>query len=296
MFYRNVIYIFFSGRRFGRSEVSPDDARLATRSLPQWQKDFLLNEPDLDGVYAEYLEMMVQFGYATLFVSLFPLSPLICFLNNIVEIRLDAINFTASYRRSIPLRVSGIEIWHYCLDIILKLAIMSNAATLAFTSESIPRFMYLYFSKYKRKSYVQFTLIPFNTTLWTGYHDYFPNTSQVCYYKDTYQSTIEWREITIVRLSVFIVFVLFFFIAQLVCKFFLSKPPEHITDRINKAKFLARQAMFANDGEEESKSRNKATGSLEEIELRETMGNTQPPKTNFVHTVLNTTSLETSVV
>ncbi|XP_003370175.1 transmembrane protein 16D, partial [Trichinella spiralis] len=73
-------------RRLVTSEVSPvEEGANGGRNQPTWRKDFALNEPHLDGVYAEYLEMMVQFGYVTLFVSIFPLAPMICLLNNIVE-------------------------------------------------------------------------------------------------------------------------------------------------------------------------------------------------------------------
>lgn len=44
--------------------VNPEheDEPTVLRNLPRWQKDYTLNETNMDGVYAEYLEMMVQFG------------------------------------------------------------------------------------------------------------------------------------------------------------------------------------------------------------------------------------------
>ena len=37
-------------------------------------------------LFEEYLEMMIQYGFVTLFVSAFPLAPLLALLNNIWEV------------------------------------------------------------------------------------------------------------------------------------------------------------------------------------------------------------------
>ena len=46
----------------------------------------------------EYLEMVLQFGFITIFVAAFPLAPLFALLNNWVEIRLDAQKFVRDTR------------------------------------------------------------------------------------------------------------------------------------------------------------------------------------------------------
>ena len=52
-------------------------------------------EFDRLGLLDEYLELAIQYGFITLFVSAFPLAPLCALINNLFEIRLDArkVNF-----------------------------------------------------------------------------------------------------------------------------------------------------------------------------------------------------------
>ena len=54
------------------------------------------------GLFAEYFEMCMQFGFTTMFVAAFPIAPLCALLNNIVEIRLDAFKFITEFRRPVP--------------------------------------------------------------------------------------------------------------------------------------------------------------------------------------------------
>ena len=43
--------------------------------------------------------MWLQFGFVTMFVTAFPLAPLFALINNIIEIRLDAIKMLTMERR-----------------------------------------------------------------------------------------------------------------------------------------------------------------------------------------------------
>lgn len=243
--------------RMGAS-VGPDkDEPTIIRNLPRWQKDYTLNEPDLDGVYAEYLEMMVQFGYVTLFVAAFPLAPLICLLNNIVEIRLDATNFVTAFRRPMPIRVSGIRIWRRCLNVMVKLAVLCNGGFLAFTSEMIPQlvYRYAYSPDGTARGYVRFTLAKFNTTTWAHFYDSYPDWQNIthCYYRDYREDydpqtpKIVWWQIMVARLAFFIIFVITFYFIQWLCDFLVPDVPHHIKVRLDRANFMARKAMYGND-------------------------------------------------
>ncbi|MGH0118833.1 UNVERIFIED_CONTAM: hypothetical protein FKN15_056220 [Acipenser sinensis] len=53
-------------------------------------------------------ELVIQFGFVTLFVASFPLAPLFALLNNVIEIRLDAKKFVTELRRPNAVRAKNI--------------------------------------------------------------------------------------------------------------------------------------------------------------------------------------------
>lgn len=63
------------------------------------------------GVYdvaVDYREMVVQFGYLSLFSSIWPLTPLSFLANNWIELRSDAMKIAMSCQRPIPWRADSI--------------------------------------------------------------------------------------------------------------------------------------------------------------------------------------------
>ncbi len=50
------------------------------------------------GLIDEYLSLVLQFGFMTLFITAFPLAPFFALLNNMLEIRMDAEKFVTVYR------------------------------------------------------------------------------------------------------------------------------------------------------------------------------------------------------
>lgn len=55
--------------------------------------------------------MFVQFGYVVLFSSAFPLAAMCALINNIIEIRSDALKLCTSLQRPFGLRVENIGQW-----------------------------------------------------------------------------------------------------------------------------------------------------------------------------------------
>ncbi|KAJ8922611.1 hypothetical protein NQ315_007643 [Exocentrus adspersus] len=112
-------------------------------SCNQWTEDYKLSEFVSRSLFSEYLEMVLQYGFVTIFVAAFPLAPLFALINNVLEMRLDAKKFIKYYRRPIPQRVKNIGVWYRILAIIGRIAVASNALIIAFSSHFIPRLVYM---------------------------------------------------------------------------------------------------------------------------------------------------------
>ncbi|XP_041964894.1 anoctamin-5 isoform X2 [Alosa sapidissima] len=110
----------------------------------RWEQDHDLQHFSQLGLFYEYLEMVIQFGFITLFVASFPLAPLLALLNNILEVRVDAWKLTTQFRRPIASKAHSIGAWQEILHMIAVFSVVTNAFIVAFTSDMIPRLVYLY--------------------------------------------------------------------------------------------------------------------------------------------------------
>uniref|UniRef100_A0AAY4BAA4 Anoctamin n=1 Tax=Denticeps clupeoides TaxID=299321 RepID=A0AAY4BAA4_9TELE len=134
------------------------------KRLQRYETDYFL-EP-YAGLTPEYMEMIIQFGFVTLFVASFPLAPLFALLNNIIEIRLDAKKFVAELRRPVAARAKDIGIWYNILRGVAKVAVIVNAFVISFTSDFIPRlvYQYMYSPDGSMHGFVNHTLSYFNVS------------------------------------------------------------------------------------------------------------------------------------
>ncbi|XP_014371714.2 anoctamin-4 isoform X2 [Papilio machaon] len=131
-----------------------------------WEQDYHLQDPGRLALFDEYLEMILQYGFVTLFVAAFPLAPLFALLNNIAEIRLDAYKMVTQARRPLAERVEDIGAWYGILRGITYAAVVSNAFVIAYTSDFIPRmvYKYVYSPDYTLAGYIDHSLSLFNTS------------------------------------------------------------------------------------------------------------------------------------
>ncbi|XP_039696922.1 anoctamin-9 [Pteropus medius] len=112
--------------------------------LRDWQRNYRLNPVNTFSLFDEFMEMMIQYGFTTIFVAAFPLAPLLALFSNLVEIRLDAIKMVRLQRRLVPRKAKDIGTWLQVLETIGVLAVIANGMVIAFTSEFIPRVVYKY--------------------------------------------------------------------------------------------------------------------------------------------------------
>uniref|UniRef100_A0AC34GSS8 Anoctamin n=1 Tax=Panagrolaimus sp. ES5 TaxID=591445 RepID=A0AC34GSS8_9BILA len=240
------------------------DANPETVTL--YEKDFALNGPTDQFLFDEYLEMVIQFGFITLFVAAFPLAPFFALINNIMEIRLDAYKFIVTSRKPMPAQAKNIGIWLTILDILSNLAVICNAFVIAFTSDFIPK-LYYYSTRFTMEGYVEFSLSYFDARNLNVTKTDYPDVT-VCRYRDfrkppctllgndttpfnndvecgnSYEYATEYWIIFAYRL----IFVLIFEHVVLTIKslfaYLIPDIPTKIVVQIQREKYLARQAIL----------------------------------------------------
>ncbi|XP_059006420.1 anoctamin-1 isoform X7 [Mustela lutreola] len=231
---------------------SPPDHDPYVKRRQRYEEDYTL-EP-FAGLTPEYMEMIIQFGFVTLFVASFPLAPLFALLNNIIEIRLDAKKFVTELRRPVAVRAKDIGIWYNILRGVGKLAVIINAFVISFTSDFIPRLVYLYMYSQNgtMHGFVNHTLSSFNVSdfqngtapndpLDLGYE------VQICRYKDyreppwsehKYDISKDFWAVLAARLAFVIVFQnLVMFMSDFV-DWVIPDIPKDISQQVHKEKVL----------------------------------------------------------
>ncbi|KAF3833268.1 hypothetical protein F7725_026933 [Dissostichus mawsoni] len=112
--------------------------------LRHWLSNYQLAHTDAFSLFNEFLEMVVQFSFTTIFVAAFPLAPLLALINNVFEIRLDAIKMVRLERRLVPRKTNDIGVWTKVLEVIGVLAVIANGLVIGVSSDFIPRLVYRY--------------------------------------------------------------------------------------------------------------------------------------------------------
>lgn len=87
--------------------------------------------------FDDYLEMVVQFGYVTLFASAFPLCSIITILFLFIEARSDMFKLLYLCRRPIVHRVKNIGVWFKVLMCMMVLSMTTNCLLFGFASEQL---------------------------------------------------------------------------------------------------------------------------------------------------------------
>eukprot|EP00045_Choanoeca_perplexa_P014447 m.170068 g.170068 ORF g.170068 m.170068 type:complete len:962 (-) comp16678_c0_seq7:1832-4717(-) len=130
--------------RWWRKRSAGEEFERENKAMTPWERDYFLDPFPGNGMFNEYLELMLQYGYITMFVPAFSLAPLFAFLNNIFEIRIDAHKLLVDYRRPPGIRAADIGVWFDVLSLISFFAVVINAMVIAFTSSFIQRQVFLY--------------------------------------------------------------------------------------------------------------------------------------------------------
>ncbi|KAL9970223.1 hypothetical protein ACROYT_G022561 [Oculina patagonica] len=206
-------------------------------SKPRWEADYELVENE--GLFQEYLEMILQFGFITIFVAAFPLAPFFALANNIFEIRIDSDKFVCEVRRPIADRAQDIGIWFDILDSVAKIAVISNAFLIAFTSTFLPKLLYRFAISEDNSltGYLNFSLA------WSP-----PNTTAVpCRYpefrdREGHFTAFYWHLLAL-RLGFVIMFEHFVFFISRLIDLLVPDVPQSLEIKIKREAYLAKQAL-----------------------------------------------------
>jgi hypothetical protein len=109
-----------------KTPVSSDEAAKEERAfLERVRAQVAL--PDYDPFF-DYSEMVTQFGYVALWSTIWPLAPVMALVNNVIEMRGDALKMTVHHRRAIPTRTDTIGPWLDVLTFLSWLGALTNSA------------------------------------------------------------------------------------------------------------------------------------------------------------------------
>eukprot|EP00730_Choanoeca_flexa_P001321 TRINITY_DN10582_c0_g2_i1.p1 TRINITY_DN10582_c0_g2~~TRINITY_DN10582_c0_g2_i1.p1 ORF type:complete len:1022 (+),score=268.43 TRINITY_DN10582_c0_g2_i1:51-3068(+) len=225
--------------RWYRKRNTGDEFDVSENALSAWERDYFLDPYPDEGMFNEYLELMLQYGYITMFVPAFSLAPMFAFLNNIFEIRVDAHKLLVDFRRPPATRAADIGVWYQVLNLIGFFAVVINAMVIAFTSNFIPRQVY-YYENDSLSGYI--TRVTPLSPIQNSTDDLFG-----CHYNG-------WRDedgsrgrfyflVVAAQLAFVIVFEHFVFFAKVVIAHIIPDVPKAVQLSIKRENYLAQQAL-----------------------------------------------------
>ncbi|RXN01371.1 hypothetical protein EOD39_6987 [Acipenser ruthenus] len=235
---------------------------------PRWEQDYQLQPLGKLGLFYEYLEMVIQFGFVTLFVASFPLAPLLALVNNLFEIRVDAWKITTQFRRVVPEKAQDIGAWQPILQGVAILAVVTNAMIIAFTSDMIPRLVYYWaFSVYPYGDYGNHTMEGYiNNTLSIFNISDFSNDSKplrhpvwfdserdtTCRYRDfryppghprQYEYSIYYWHVIAAKLAFIIVVEHIVYLAKFILSYIIPDVPAVVKQQMKRENYLTQKRL-----------------------------------------------------
>ncbi|XP_008431643.1 anoctamin-8-like isoform X2 [Poecilia reticulata] len=116
-----------------RSVEEGKDDKKSWMDPPEEPKTVALTQAEIEscmqtyeGTLQDYQEMFIQFGYVVLFSSAFPLAAMCALINNIIEIRSDALKLCTGLQRPFGQRVENIGQWQTAMEAMGLIAIIVN--------------------------------------------------------------------------------------------------------------------------------------------------------------------------
>ncbi|XP_053800352.1 anoctamin-5 isoform X7 [Vidua chalybeata] len=239
---------------WGRRKARNNPENLYSR----WEQDHDLQTFGALGLFYEYLEMVIQFGFITLFVASFPLAPLLALMNNILEIRVDSWKLTTQYRRPVAAKAHSIGVWQEILNGMAILSVVTNAFIVAFTSDMIPRLVYYYAYSENEDSpmsgYINNSLSVFQISDFPERNEPKENPENfvICRYRDyryppdherKYLHTMQFWHILAAKLAFIIIMEHVVFIVKFFVAWMIPDVPADVKAKIKREKYLTQKIL-----------------------------------------------------
>lgn len=221
---------------------APDELKDRERRLLPWENEYLNLAPFPQyGMFPEYLEMILQFGFLSLFVSAFSLAPFFALANNILEIRIDAHKLLTVYRRPPAERATNIGIWDEVMTFISYFSVLTNGLVIAFSSNFIPRQVWIYAHGGSLEGYID-AIYPMSPVDPSEDPD-FAN----CHYfglrePDGTRGQF-YYEVVAARLGFLIIFEHIVFLCKFLFQYLIPDVPQAVTLAVKREEYLADKAL-----------------------------------------------------
>uniref|UniRef100_A0A6P4EU05 Anoctamin n=2 Tax=Drosophila rhopaloa TaxID=1041015 RepID=A0A6P4EU05_DRORH len=293
MFWRRVLAIQVGLSRLFNNTPSPDKTK-----DERWMRDFKLLDWGARGLFPEYLEMVLQYGFVTIFVAAFPLAPFFALLNNILEMRLDAKKLLTHHKRPVSQRVRDIGVWYRILDCIGKLSVITNGFIIAFTSDMIPRLVYRHYVNKNGTldGYLNFTLSEFRVADSPTLNSLAGDLSNItsCKYTDfrlppsspeKYTLSSMFYIILACRLGFVVVFENFVALVMILVRWCIPDMSVELRDQIRREVYVTNEIIIDQEAHRARSERAKRTSSVLQTPVDQDMDAAliQEPNTKFIN-------------
>ena len=127
----NLIEVGVPFLRAHKAKILMQD--VGPRSVPEMEFEM----EEYESTFDDFDEIVIQYGYVTMFVVAFPLAPMLALANNVLETRIDSSKLCVMTRRPEPKGASNIGKWYDILNIVGFVSVITNCALIAFASPKV---------------------------------------------------------------------------------------------------------------------------------------------------------------
>jgi ABC-type Fe3+-siderophore transport system permease subunit len=101
----------------------------------QAERESMLHTYGVDQAFEDHAEMVIQFGFTTMFVTAFPLTFTLALFANVIELHVDARKLCDTCKRPFPHQAKDMGSWFFFFRVISLFAVVTNTAIICFVAD-----------------------------------------------------------------------------------------------------------------------------------------------------------------